>query len=175
MDASPPSAAVLPDDPRRRQVDEALRRHRGRPDALIEILHVAQQAYGFLDREVLADLAARLDLPESEVFGVATFYHAFSLRPQGKHTCTVCTGTVCHAQGAGALVAALEDAYAVQPGGTTADGRLTLATARCVGICSLAPLLVVDQTILGHQRAEGIAARVEAQLDGGIAKPEGAA
>lgn len=161
--AAPPPP---PDDQRRRRVDEALRRHRGRPDALIEILHVAQQAYGCLDRQILADLAERLNLPESEVFGVATFYHAFTLRPQGEHTCTVCTGTVCHAQGAGAIMAALEEAYAVQPGETTADGRLTLAAARCVGICSLAPLLVVDGTILGHEHAEGIAARVEAHLGG---------
>lgn len=161
----PGSAAAAPDDPRRRLVDQTLRRCQYRPDALIEVLHVAQEAYGFLGDAVLAHIADQLQLPESQVFGVATFYHAFALRPKGEHTCIVCTGTACHVKGAGEIVKALAAAYAIHPGQTTADGRLSLGTARCLGTCSLAPLLMVDDTVMGHETVAGVAARVAALLD----------
>src|SRR5512137_2377586 len=144
-------AAVPADDPRQRLVEQTLKRCQYRPDALIEVLHVAQEAYGFLGEAVLADIARQLRLPESQVFGVATFYHAFALRPKGEHSCIVCTGTACYVKGAGEIVKALEAAYAVQPGQTTPDGRVSLGTARCLGNCSLAPLLVVDSTVLGRE------------------------
>lgn len=158
--------ALPGDDPRRRLVDQILKRFQYRPDALIEVLHVAQQAYGFLGRDLLGYIAARLDLPESQVFGVATFYHAFALRPRGEHSCIVCTGTACHVKGAAAILAALEAHYAIPAGRTTGDGRLTLGSARCLGICSLAPLLVIDGRVLGHETAAGVARRVEDALAG---------
>lgn len=167
MDARPatPEATAVPgDDPRRKVVDQVLKRFQFRPDALIEVLHVAQEAYGFLGEELLADIARRLKLPESHVLGVATFYHAFALRPKGEHSCIVCTGTACYVKGAGEIVKALEAAYGIRSGQTTADGRLSLGAARCLGNCSLAPLLVVDDAVLGHETADGIAARVGAAL-----------
>lgn len=162
--ATPQAAAVQGDDPRRRVVDQVLKRFRFRADALIEVLHVAQEAYGFLGEELLADIARQLKLPESHVLGVATFYHAFALRPKGEHSCIVCTGTACYVKGGGEIVKALEAAYGIHSGQTTADGRLSLGAARCLGNCSLAPLLVVDDVVLGHETADGIAARVEAAL-----------
>ena len=165
--ASPESCAVPAEDPRRRLVEQALRRFQYRPDALIEVLHVAQEAYGFLGDELLGYIARELKLPESQVFGVATFYHAFMLRPKGEHTCIVCTGTACYVKGAGEIVKALESAYGIHPGQTTADGRLSLGTARCLGTCSLAPLLMVDSQVLGKAAVDGVAARVETSLGSG--------
>ncbi|MDT8442083.1 MAG: NAD(P)H-dependent oxidoreductase subunit E [Desulfuromonadales bacterium] len=162
---TPLSAAAFDrDDPRLRLVEQTLKRFQYRPDALIEVLHVAQETFGFLGDELLTHLAARLQLPESQVFGVATFYHAFVLRPPGKHRCIVCTGTACHVKGADVMVKALEEHFGIQAGQTSADGQLTLGTARCLGICSLAPLLMVDNRVLGHQSLDGIAARVAAAL-----------
>jgi bidirectional [NiFe] hydrogenase diaphorase subunit len=166
--AVPPDfAASHADDPRRKLVDQTLKRFQFRPDALIEVLHVAQEAYGFLGVDLLAYLASQLKLPESQVLGVATFYHAFSLRPRGEHTCIVCTGTACYVKGGGEIVKALEAAHDIHAGQTTPDGRLSLGTARCLGTCSLAPLLVVDNTVLGREVVEGIAERVEAALING--------
>lgn len=174
MEATPAPPGTTParvDDPRRRAVDQTLKRFQYRPDALIEVLHVAQEAYGFLGDDVLSDIARQIKLPESQVFGVATFYHAFILRPKGKHTCIVCTGTACYVKGSGEIVKTLEAAYAIHPGQTTPDGRLSLGTARCLGTCSLAPLVMVDATVLGQQAVAGVAARVEAAL--GAAGPGG--
>jgi bidirectional [NiFe] hydrogenase diaphorase subunit len=83
------------------------------------------------------------------------------------HTCLVCTGTACYFKGAREIVKTLETAYAIHPGQTTRDGRLSLGTARCIGTCSLAPLLLVDTAVLGHETAEGVAERVETVLGGG--------
>lgn len=161
------SAAPRTDDPRRKVVDQTLKRCQYRPDALIEVLHVAQEAYGYLGDDLLADIARQLQLPESQVFGVATFYHSFMLRPKGEHTCVVCTGTACYVKGAGEIVKTLEAAYGIQAGQTTADGRLSLGTARCLGTCSLAPLLMVDNAVLGKESVAGVAERVEAALGDG--------
>lgn len=168
MEASqipPEAAAAHTGDPRRKVVDQTLKRCQFRPDALIEVLHVAQEAYGFLGDDLLGYIAKQLNLPESQVFSVATFYHAFVLRPKGEHTCIVCTGTACYVKGAGEIVKALESAYGIQAGQTTADGRLSLGTARCLGTCSLAPLLMVDNAVLGKEAAEGIYTRVETALE----------
>jgi bidirectional [NiFe] hydrogenase diaphorase subunit len=171
MDARPAPPEPVADpagDPRRKLVDQTLKRFQYRPDALIEVLHVAQEAYGFLGEELLAHIARQLKIPESQVLGVATFYHAFALRPKGEHSCIVCTGTACYVKGAGEIVKVLEAAYGIQSGQTTPDGRLTLGAARCLGNCSLAPLLMVDNAVLGRETVEGIAQRVEAALDGDV-------
>jgi bidirectional [NiFe] hydrogenase diaphorase subunit len=161
---SPGAAGTPADDPRRKVVDQTLKRFQYRADALIEVLHAAQESFGFLGDDVLAYIARQLKLPESQVFGVATFYHSFTLRPKGEHTCIVCTGTACYVKGAGEILKALEAAYLVHPGQTTPDGRLSFGTARCFGTCSLAPLLMVDARVLGHETAEGIAGRVKVAM-----------
>ena len=91
MAENPAGPPVLAADPRLKVVDRAMKRLRYQPDALIEVLHTAQEAFGHLSRELLAYVAGKLTLPESQVFGVATFYHSFTLRPKGEHSCIVCT------------------------------------------------------------------------------------
>lgn len=115
------------------------------PDALIEILHAAQQRYGWLDRPLLARLAEELKLPPSLVYGVASFYHAFRLKPRGQHTCTVCTGTSCHLQGSSRLLSELERHFGIRSGTTAADGVLALEQVRCLGACGMAPLIRIER------------------------------
>src|SRR3954466_9098086 len=103
---SPPS-----DDKRWRVVDATMRRHGYRPSALIEALHAVQQAFGYLDGPSLRYVAARLGVPPSRVYGVATFYHYFSLKPQGEHTCVVCTGTACYIKGSDRLLKSVREAF----------------------------------------------------------------
>jgi bidirectional [NiFe] hydrogenase diaphorase subunit len=121
---------------------EALLTHGKRdPDALIEILHAAQERYGWLDRPLLGRVADELKLPPSLVYGVASFYHAFRLSPPGRHTCTICTGTSCHLQGGSRLLRGLERHFGIQRGVTSADGSLGLEQVRCLGACGMAPLM----------------------------------
>lgn len=146
-------------DNRWKLVEATLRRHGHRSHSLIEALHSAQEAYGFLDREVLVRLAGDLRVPLSKVYGVATFYSFFSLEPQGAHSCVVCTGTACYIKGAGAIMSALAD-EGLRAGETSPDGRVSLLTARCFGSCGLAPAAVVDGEVLGKLTPADVLARV---------------
>lgn len=145
------AGSLAPSDPRVRAVAVTIKRHRARPDALLEVLHTAQEVFGYLSPDVLWFVARQLKLPPSRVYGVATFYHFFTLKPRGEHTCTVCLGTACHIKGAPAVLAALEAEAGVRAGGTSADGRVTVQTARCLGACGIAPAVVYDGAVVGHQ------------------------
>ena len=151
-------------DRRERLVEGALRRHQERQDALIEVLHAAQNAYGYLTPELLWHVARRLRLPPSKVYGVATFYNVFTLKPAGAHTLVVCQGTACYIRGAPGLAAAVRGAYGVASGETTADGQLSVLTARCLGACSLAPAAVLDGAVLSRLTPETLLARVGAAV-----------
>src|SRR5262249_29211244 len=143
-------------DPRFAKLDAAMKRHHYQPDTLIEILHTAQGLFGRLDHDLLLYVARGLKLPPSRVYGVATFYHFFRFAPKGEHTCVVCTGTACYVEGSGAVLAAVERATGIHPGQTTPDGRVSLDTARCLGACWLAPLVVFDGEVRGDQRPEEV-------------------
>jgi bidirectional [NiFe] hydrogenase diaphorase subunit len=142
-------------------LDGQMRRHQHQADALLEILHGAQELFGFLGDDVLIYVGRSLKLPLSRVYGVATFYNYFTLKPKGEHTCTVCMGTACYVKGAGEILAALEREHGVKAGGTRADGKVSLLTARCVGSCAIAPAVVFDAETLGKQTAAGVVARTK--------------
>ncbi len=141
-------------DRRFEMLDATLKRQRFQPDALIEVLHSAQELFGHLRPDLLQYVAHALRLPPSRVYGVATFYHAFSFSPRGRHTCVVCTGTACYVKGADAIVGALEKELGIGLGKTTADGEVSFETARCLGACSLAPIAVYDGEVAARQNAE---------------------
>ena len=141
-------------DDRFNLVDKHLRRVRYGQDQLIETLHLAQDVFGYLDDGILIYLARALRLPPSMVYGVATFYQLFTFDPPGDHSCTVCTGTACFVKGADDIVVSLSEAHSVAAGTTAEDGSLTLRTARCIGSCGLAPVMVVDGAVLAHQTPE---------------------
>lgn len=161
-------------DPRFKLVDRALKRLQYQQDALIEVLHVAQEAFGYLDEGLLVYVARQLQLPPSWVYGVATFYHFFSLTPKGEHSCIVCMGTACYVKGAAEIVARLEQEYGIKAEETTPDGKFSLSEARCLGSCGLAPILVLDDEVLGKETAESTLAKVKAVLSRSTDQANGA-
>jgi len=151
-------------DPRVKAVTLTIKRHHSRPDALLEVLHTAQEVYGYLPADLLWLIARQLKLPPSRVYGVATFYHFFSLKPKGEHACVTCLGTACYIKGAPRVLAAVEAAAGVRAGETTADGRVSVQTARCFGACGLAPAVIYDGQVAGHQTPESAADHVRGWL-----------
>jgi bidirectional [NiFe] hydrogenase diaphorase subunit len=143
-------------DKRFQVLDVAMKRHQFRPDALIEVLHKAQDLFGYLDHGVLFYVARGLKLPPSRVYGVATFYHLFTLRPPGAHACVICLGTACFVKGAEQLLRAAERRAGIRAGQTTADRQLSLLTVRCLGACGIAPAVVYDGAVAGHQTPEEV-------------------
>lgn len=164
---SAPAAGHPSGDKRFKILEVFIKRQQQRQDALIEVLHKAQELFGYLDDGLLWFIAHGLRLPPSRVYGVATFYHFFKLKPQGAHTCVVCMGTACYVKGAHQIVAALEQATGVRAGATTPDGRVSLLTARCIGACGLAPAVVYDAAVAAHQTPESALARVKGWLTDG--------
>jgi bidirectional [NiFe] hydrogenase diaphorase subunit len=152
----PPSA-----DKRWKIVEATARRHGREPHALIETLHTVQETFGYLDEAALRYVAGVLRVPLSRVYGVATFYHFFTLKPQGKHTCVVCTGTACYIRGAPALLSAVKERYGIKPGETTEDNELSVVTARCLGSCGLAPAVVLDGAVAGKIGPNELLARID--------------
>lgn len=137
-------------DPRYEQLAELIERHQARKGALVPLLHEAQEIFGYLPEEVQRRVADGLGLPLSEVYGVATFYSLFSLKPRGKHKIGICLGTACYVRGAGAILAELEKELAIKVNDTTADGKFTLEITRCIGACGLAPVMTVDEDVFGR-------------------------
>jgi bidirectional [NiFe] hydrogenase diaphorase subunit len=151
-------------DKRFKVLEITMKRNQYHQDALIEILHKAQESFGYLDTEVLAYIAKKLKLPLSRVYGVATFYHLFSLKPSGEHTCIVCMGTACYVQGNNKILADLEEKLGIKVGGTTADGKVSLMSARCIGACGIAPSIVYDGAIAGKQDSATAISQVQTWL-----------
>ncbi|HVO41069.1 MAG TPA: bidirectional hydrogenase complex protein HoxE [Aggregatilineales bacterium] len=160
----PDTTGMLPppsEDKRWRLVGATMRKNGYSPDALIETLHTAQESFGFLDDVTLRYVASALHVPLSRAYGVATFYHFFLLKPQGSHACVVCLGTACYIKGAKEILTAIEERYDVDTGDTTADGKLSLLTARCLGSCSLAPAAVFDTETLGKLTPDEVLGKLE--------------
>lgn len=156
---------VLPSkDKRWKLVNATMRRNGYADDALIEALHSVQDAFGYLDETAMNFVAESLDVPLSKVFGVATFYHLFMLKPKGRHACVVCTGTACYIKGAGGLLEAIQSKYDILPGETTPDKALSVLSARCVGACGLAPAVVFDREVLGKQAPDQLISKLEEEV-----------
>ncbi|PMB12536.1 NAD(P)H-dependent oxidoreductase subunit E [Fischerella thermalis CCMEE 5282] len=151
-------------DKRFKILDATMKRHQYQQDALIEVLHKAQELFGYLENDLLHYIAHNLKLPPSRVYGVATFYHLFSLAPKGVHSCVVCTGTACYVKGAANLLATVEKCAKIHAGETTPDGELSLLTARCLGACGIAPAVVFDGTVCGHQTPQLVTEKIEGWL-----------
>lgn len=147
-------------DKRWRLVDATMRRMGQHSRGLIETLHTVQEAYGYLDEEALRYVALSLRVPLSRAYGVATFYHFFTLKPAGEHTCVICTGTACYIKGAPQLVDAVQKDLNVEPGETTADGKVSVLTARCLGSCGLAPAVVYDNDVAGKVTPQAMRERL---------------
>jgi bidirectional [NiFe] hydrogenase diaphorase subunit len=154
-------------DKRFKILEVHMKKHQFRHDALIEILHKAQELFGFLDDDLLLFVACKLKLPASRVYGVATFYHFFTLKPQGKHTCVVCLGTACYVKGADQVLAAVEAAAHIKAGETTPDDQLSLLTARCIGACGIAPAVILDGAVTPRQTPASTLEHVKGWISNG--------
>ena len=128
-----------------------------RQAALIEVLHRAQQIFGYLPAAVQEFVADRLSLPLGQVFGVISFYHYFTTEMRGQHQINFCMGTACFVRGAGKIIEKFEEHLGIKVGETTADGMISLGTLRCVGACSLAPVVMVDEHTYGNVTEEQVA------------------
>jgi len=129
--------------------------------ALIETLHTVQSSFGYLDDDAIRFVAQSLRVPLSQAYGVVTFYHYFSLKPPGEHTMTLCTGTACYIKGTDKLVSAAEQHLGLKAGQTTKNGKISLMTARCVGACSRAPVVICDGEVAGEVANEQMIAQLE--------------
>jgi NADH:ubiquinone oxidoreductase subunit E len=134
----------------------------GRKENLIMILQAIQKEYGFLPEAALWHAARTLDVPISHIYSVGTFYSTFSFVPKGRHMITVCLGTACHVRGAQRVLDNLAKTLDIAPGETTADRRFSLETVRCVGCCSLGPVVRVDQDTHGRVSVDGLKKLVDA-------------
>lgn len=112
---------------------------------LIMILQAIQKQFNYLPRPALNYLSTKIGIPYSRIYGVATFYATFSLAPRGRHIVSVCTGTACHVRGAERIREQISDILDIKEGQTTRDGRFTLETVRCIGCCSLGPVVKIDE------------------------------
>jgi bidirectional [NiFe] hydrogenase diaphorase subunit len=167
-DASRRRTIVHPSgDKRFKMLDAAMKKQQFRADALLEVLHTAQELFGHLDLDLLYYVAHHLKQPLSRVYGVATFYHFFTFTPRGEHTCVVCLGTACYVKGAGRVQQALEERLAIKAGQTRGDGKASLQMARCLGACGLAPAVVFDGSVAGNVTADQALERVKGWLADG--------
>jgi NADH:ubiquinone oxidoreductase subunit E len=122
-----------------------------RPESnLIAILHKAQELYGYLSKDVMDEIAIAMSIPTAHIWGVATFYHYFNLKPRGKHAISVCLGTACYVKGAEEILDTIKDELKINFGETTEDKLFTLQEARCLGACGLAPVIMIDDKIYGE-------------------------
>jgi NADH-quinone oxidoreductase subunit E len=131
------------------KIDMVVKQHGGDSSALVGILQEVQRQEGFLSRKTLATLSEKLNLPLSRLYALATFYRSFSLVPTGRHRVSVCLGTACHVRGGQSILDRLEHLLGVQAGSTTGDKEFTLETVRCLGCCSLGPIVRIDHEVYG--------------------------
>jgi|MGYP001381389439 bidirectional [NiFe] hydrogenase diaphorase subunit len=142
---------VLPsDDNRWKLINATMKRHGYQPNSLIETLHTVQESFGYLDEVSLKFVSNSLKVPLSSVYGVATFYNFFNLKPQGKHTCVVCLGTACYIKGTNEIAEEIKKEFKIGMGKTTEDGQVSLLSARCLGACGIAPAVVIDGEVHGN-------------------------
>ncbi len=135
---------------------EIIERYKGKPGALIQVLHEVQQVVGYLPREILAMVAEGLGIPLSEVYSVVTFYALFSLKPKGRNQISVCKGTACYVRGAEKIIDKLGQELGIRGEDTTADGKFSVEIVRCMGACGLGPVMRVNDDIYARLKPDRI-------------------
>ena len=154
------------DDKRFTMLENTMKEHQYQKSALLEVLHMAQELYGYLDKGLLTRVSEALNLPPSQVYGVATFYNFFKLKKPGEHVVTACMGTACYVKAVEEIVLAIEREFNLERGGSTGDGRLSLFITRCIGACAMAPNIIVDEEVIGKATKEAVLERIKLLLGG---------
>ena len=129
---------------------EVIAQYKGQSGATMPVLQAAQEIFGYLPEEVQIMIAEGLDIPLSEVYGVASFYAQFTLNPKGRYQISICLGTACYVKGAGDILAAVQQKLGIAPGGITPDGKFSLDACRCIGACGLAPVMMINEDVYGR-------------------------
>jgi NADH:ubiquinone oxidoreductase subunit E len=137
-------------------LDDFMAQQQYSPDSLIEVLHRAQEMFGYLREDVMQHVARKLAVPLARVYGVATFYHLFHLKPRGKYEILVCMGTACYVRGAERIINSLEKQLGVKMGETTSDGMFTINAARCIGACGIAPAMRIANDVHGRVESKKV-------------------
>jgi NADH:ubiquinone oxidoreductase subunit E len=132
-----------------RRLDEILEKYKGEKSALVSILHAVQGQEDYLSEEIIDYLSEKLSIPASQIFGVASYYKAFSTQPQGKHTIKVCDGTSCHVRGGEKLLTRLGRELQIAAEGTSEDLQFSLQKVRCQGCCQVGPVIQIDDVVHG--------------------------
>ncbi len=136
------------------EIDRIIKRYGGKRSSILAILQDIQAKDKYLPKEILEQVSQKMQIPMTDIFRLATFYNALSIKPRGRHTIDVCLGTACHVRGGNKLVDKLKRDLKVEVGETTKDRRFTLESVRCVGCCSLGPVAVVDGNVYGRLTQE---------------------
>ncbi len=150
--------------PSKSELEALTGRFKGQKRALIQVLQDVQDRFRWIPPEALEHVSAALGVPLVQVYGVATFYGSFGLKPRGRHVCTICMGTACHVRGGGAVLEHFERRLGIAAGETSADGAYTLERVNCLGACALAPLAVVDgryHSQMNEAKADAVLAETE--------------
>ena len=148
---------------------ERIEAYAGRAEELIQALQLVQEELGYVPEELQERIADTLGVSIGRVHGVVTFYHLFRTQPAGQHTIRLCLGTACHVLGAERILATLQDRLSIPVGGTTKDGLFTLGIVRCLGTCSLAPVMMVDEDVHGRLTPERVLDVIESYVERGAA------
>lgn len=131
------------------KLEHILEEHKNKQGALMPILHETQELFGYLPEEAQKRISEVTNVPTAEIYGVATFYSRFTLKPRGKYTIGVCLGTACYVKNAQGIMDKLKDELKVEPGDSTDDGKFTLEATRCLGCCGLAPVIMINEDVYG--------------------------
>ncbi len=164
LDGQPP-VALLPD--RKETVDRIIAQYRNTRGPLLLILQAVNAAYNYFPEEVLRYIAQEMDIPLTQILRIATFYNAFSLKKRGKHIINVCMGTTCYVRNSERLLEKFTDVLDVPPGETTENLKVTLQSVRCVGCCSIAPVIMVDGKAHGKMKLNDVEKLVQAYANDG--------
>lgn len=132
------------------EVKTIIDQYKGKESAILAILQDIQSKEKYLPKEILEQVAQKMQIPMTHIFRLATFYNALSIKPRGKHKIDVCLGTACHVRGGNKIIDKLERDLSISVGETTKDKRFTLESVRCVGCCSLGPVAVIDGNVYGR-------------------------
>jgi NADH-quinone oxidoreductase subunit E len=140
-----------------KKIEVILDKYKRQKGQLVSILQDVQREHNYLPQEAIIEVSNGLDIPLTQVYSVATFFKAFSLKPRGRHIISVCLGTACHVRGAVRILDKVEQELGIKNDETTSDKRFTLETVNCIGACALGPMLVIDGDYAGQMSTDKVA------------------
>ena len=143
-------------DEKLKTLDAFIKEQNAQEEALISILHKAQELFGYLPSELQLYVARKLDIPAAKVYGVVSFYSYFSQTKRGEFTINVCLGTACFVKGVEKVMHAFSEQLGIKSGETTADGLFTIKDVRCIGACGLAPVVMINEKVYGHVKPDDV-------------------